>query len=122
MINSVTLIGRLTKDPQMGVAGEHKVLNFTLAVQRDKENADFIRCTAWDKTAELIAQYTHKGSQLGVSGKLQARTYQYPNDPSKKVYTMDVRVNDIMFLDGKREEEQKPELPTLEITGDDLPF
>lgn len=121
MINSVTLVGRLTKDPQLGMAGDHKKLNFTLAVQRDRENADFISCTAWDKTAELIAQYTHKGSQIGVSGRLQAYNYQDPKDPSRKVYAIAVRVNDIMFLDS-RKEEARSEAPTIEVPNDDLPF
>ena len=63
MINRVILIGRLTKAPELKSTPNGKsVVNFTLAVQRDKETSDFINCIAWSKTAEILAQYTSKGS------------------------------------------------------------
>ena len=59
MINRVILIGRLTKKAELKSTPNGKsVCNFTLAVQRDKDNTDFINCTSWGKTAEVLAQYT----------------------------------------------------------------
>ena len=119
MINTVILVGRLTKEPQVGVTSSNKkVLNFTLAVSRDKENTDFINCVAWEKTADLIAQYTHKGSQLGVVGRIQTRSRKDKDD--KTIFITEVWVNDITFLESKKAEEPKGE--ALDLTEDMLPF
>ena len=119
MVNVAVLVGRLTKDPQVNVTPNNKkVLNFTLAVNRDKENTDFINCVAWERTAELIGQYTHKGSQLGISGKIQTRTRKDKDD--RTIYITEVWVNDIMFLDSKKEETQY-ENP-IDVKTDNLPF
>lgn len=126
MINRVILVGRLTKDPEMrGTLSGKKVCSFTLAVSKPGKDAgaDFIGCIAWGKTAELIAQYLHKGSQLGVEGRIQTRNYEDPNT-FKKVYVTEVLVNDITFLDSKSEQ-PKVEIedePLIDITDDDLPF
>lgn len=126
MINRVILVGRLTKDPEMrGTASGKKVCSFTLAVSKPGKDAgaDFISCVAWEKTAELIAQYLHKGSQIGVEGRIQTRNYEDPNT-FKKVYVTEVLVNDITFLDSKSEQ-PKVEIedePLIDITNDDLPF
>ena len=71
-INLVVLTGRLTKDPELKYsAGGTAYCRFTIAVNRafDKEKSDFISCTAFGKTAELIAEYVKKGYQLGVQGR-----------------------------------------------------
>ena len=80
MINQVTLVGRLTKDPELRYTAEGKaVSNVTIAVNRPFRNkegeyeADFVQCTLWKKTAENTAQYCRRGSIIGITGRIQTR-------------------------------------------------
>lgn len=137
MINNVSLTGRLTKDidlryTQSGTA----VGSFDLAVQRQfKDKAtgnretDFIRCQAWGKTAEVMSKYVHKGSQIGVTGRIQTGKYQ--NKKGDTVHTTDVVVADFAFLDSKADNQiqQSAPQPSFEnvsqpitVGDDDLPF
>ena len=129
MINSVCLTGRLTQEPQLKKTQTDKsVIQFSLAVQRDKDNADFINCVAWENTAETICNYMHKGSLMGVEGRLQTRTYDDPNIPNRKVYVTEVWIRNISFLESKKQEAPLPEEPkqkpaqVVTITDEDLPF
>lgn len=98
MINTVVLTGRLTKDIELRRTTSGKTCtSFTLAVNRNKQETDFINCVAWDKVAELLERYTHKGSQIGVEGRIQTRNYDDRN--GKKVYVTEVLVNSISFLE-----------------------
>ena len=98
MINTVILTGRLTKDIELRRTTSGKTCtSFTLAVNRNKQETDFINCVAWDKVAELLERYTHKGSQIGVEGRIQTRNYDDRN--GKKVYVTEVLVNSISFLE-----------------------
>lgn len=98
MINNVVLTGRLTKDIELRRTTSGKTCtSFTLAVNRNKQETDFINCVAWDKLAELLERYTHKGSQIGVEGRIQTRNYDDRN--GKKVYITEVLVNSISFLE-----------------------
>lgn len=124
MINRVTLIGRLTKKAELKSTPNGKsVCNFTLAVQRDKDNTDFIYCTSWGKTAEVLAQYTDKGSLVGVDGRLQVRSYD-SNGTTK--YATEVICEGLTLCDSKpKEEGNKPvEVvnPFPSITEEELPF
>lgn len=106
MINSVVLSGRLTKDPELRNTFSGKsVVSFTVAVNRrfhnDEQQADFIPCVAWGKTAEVIAQYCSKGSQIGIEGRLQQRTYD--NAQGQKVYVVEVLCSQVTFLESKKE-------------------
>lgn len=102
MINNVILVGRLTKDIEIRqTTSGSKTTSFTLAVNRKNKqqgqpDADFINCVAWNKTAELMAQYLHKGSLIGVEGRIQTRNYE--NQQGQKVYITEVLVNMIQFL------------------------
>lgn len=108
MLNKAILIGRLTKDPElMQSKNGKKVIQFTLAVNRDKDNSDFIACVAWEKTAELIAQYFKKGSQLAVEGEIRTRSYDDKAVPNRKVYVTEVLVKSITFLESKKAEPQQ---------------
>ena len=70
-MNTVNLIGRLTKDPELKYTSNRKGnTRFTLAVSRNKDETDFINCVAWEKTAENIAEYFKKGSQIAVQGAM----------------------------------------------------
>lgn len=124
MINRVTLIGRLTKKAELKSTPNGKsVCNFTLAVQRDKDNTDFIYCTSWGKTAEVLAQYTDKGSLVGVDGRLQVRSYD-SNGTTK--YATEVICEGLTLCDSKpKEEGNKPvEVvnPFPSINEEELPF
>jgi single-strand DNA-binding protein len=107
MINQVTLVGRLTRDPDLRITPEGtSVTNVTLAVNRPFRNqqgeygADFVQCTLWKKTAENTAQYCRKGSLVGVTGRIQTRYYD--NLEGKRVYVTEVVAEIVKFLDNKR--------------------
>lgn len=99
-MNKVVLIGRLTKDPELKfAAGTGKgVCRFTLAVNRayKKDEADFINCVAFGKTAETIAQYITKGRELAISGSI--RNGSYDAQDGTKRYTTDVIVDSFNFI------------------------
>ena len=98
MINTVVLTGRLTKDIELRRTTSGKTCtSFTLAVNRNKQETDFINCVAWNNLAELLEKYTRKGSQIGVDGRIQTRNYDDRN--GKKVYITEVLVNSISFLE-----------------------
>lgn len=95
-MNNIVLIGRITKDPELKYTNNGKGnTRFTLAVQRNKEETDFINCVAWEKTAENIAEYFKKGSQIAIQGAI--RTGSYEKD-GRTVYTTDVWVYKFDFI------------------------
>ena len=102
--NLVILTGRLTKEPELkhGASGT-AYCKFTLAVNRMKKDdpADFIFCSAFGKTAELIAEYVKKGHQLGVQGRLQQDTYEKDGE---KISKTGVTVDKIEFLESNKTE------------------
>ena len=102
--NLVILTGRLTKDPELkhGSSGT-AYCKFTLAVNRMKKDdpADFIFCSAFGKTAELIAEYVKKGNNLGVQGRLQQDTYEKDGE---KISNTGVTVDKIEFLESNKTE------------------
>ena len=103
--NLVILTGRLVRDPELKYnASGTAYCRFTIAVSRqfDKEKTDFISCTAFVKTAELIAEYVKKGHQLGIQGRIQQETYEKEGQQTSKT---GVVVDKIEFLEGKKEEE-----------------
>lgn len=101
MINTVVLVGRLTKDPEVRTVGAKSeyVCNFTLAVDDNyskEKRTDFIPCVCWGKKAQALGEYQSKGAQLGVSGSLKTRSYD--NNDGKKTTVIEVLVNDLQFL------------------------
>ncbi|CAK1224518.1 Single-stranded DNA-binding protein (Ssb) [Fructobacillus evanidus] len=143
MINRVVLIGRMTKDvelryTQSGVA----VGSFTLAVNRPFKNsdgereADFINAVIWRKSAENLANFTGKGAQVAIEGRLQTRNYE--NNQGQRVYVTEVVVDNFSLLESKSESDKRreengtsqPEKQSsapvnnggVEISDDDLPF
>ena len=131
MINNVILTGRLTKDADLRKTTSGKsVASFSLAVDRGRKvegqpTADYVPCVAWDKTADLLVQYCHKGSLIGVEGKIQTRSYEDPTS-RKKVYVTEVVINNLTFLETKGQSQQQTEqfndMPVMDIEADDLPF
>ena len=124
-MNSVILIGRITKDIELRYTQQQMaVAQFTIAVDRMKnDEADFPRITAFGKTAENTANYMHKGSKIAVQGRLQTGSYQ--DKDGKTVYTTDVIADRVEFLDGKKEDADiEPEAPIAEFNAvnEDVPF
>lgn len=107
MINRVILVGRLTKNPEIRkTPNGASICKFTLAVSRKvkaqgQPDADFISCVAWNKTADLMYQYLKKGSLIGIDGRLQ--TGKFTNNNGETIYTCDVMVESLQFLDKKEE-------------------
>lgn len=112
-MNSVQLVGRLTKEvdlrfTQSGVA----VGSFTIAIDRNYTNqqgereTDFIRCVIWRKSAENFANFTRKGSLVGVEGRIQTRSYD--NQNGERVYITEVQVDNFHLLEPKSVTEQRP--------------
>lgn len=101
-MNRVVLIGRLTKEPELkSTTGGTSVCAFTLAVDRrfkqeGQPQADFISIVTWKGQAENCAKYLHKGSQVGICGSLQTRTYDDKN--GNKVYVTEVNAEEVQFL------------------------
>lgn len=117
-MNNVQIIGRLTKDVDLryinGAQGQTAVARFTVAVDRPPKQdgtkeADFISCQAWGRKAEVIQQYFQKGSKIGIVGKI--RTGSYQNQQGATIYTTDIEVSDIDFLDPKAAQQPNPTTP-----------
>jgi single-strand DNA-binding protein len=106
-MNKAILLGRLTKDPEVRYSqGENSTANarFTLAVDRrfkkdGEQNADFISCIAFGKTAEFVEKYLKHGTKIATTGRIQ--TGSYTNKDSVKVYTTDVVVEEVEFAESK---------------------
>ena len=124
-MNIVTLIGRTTKEMELKQTKSGKsVISFTLAVNKDFRNedgtydADFIDCVAFEKRAEAIAKYVHKGDRLGINGKINTRTYQRNDGSNAKA--VEIIVEGFEFLEPKKDTESTK---WQELTNDDeLPF
>lgn len=123
-MNHVTLIGRMTKDPEVRYTQSGTpVGTFTLAVdrrvQKDKpKEADFIPCVVWSKTAEIVGNWCKKGKQVAVEGRMQVRSYD-AKDGTKR-YVTEVIVNDLELL-GKSEGGNKQD-GREQLTDEDIPF
>lgn len=109
-MNSVQLLGRLVRDPEVRYTqGENatSVARFTVACNRkykknSEQEADFISCVAFGKTAEFIERYFNKGSSIALNGRIQ--TGSYTNKDGSKVYTTDVVVESLEFV-GKKSDD-----------------
>lgn len=106
MINRVVLTGRLTKDVELRYTqGGTAVGTFNLAVnrrftnQQGEREADFVSCVIWRKAAETFANYMHKGSLVGVEGRIQTRNYE--NQQGNRVYVTEVIVENFSFLENR---------------------
>ena len=99
-MNNITFIGRLTADPVITESKKGtKIAQFVVAVQKEKNEADYFRCVAWDKQAEVMEKYGYKGGQVGCSGSLHTR--QYENNKGQKVNTWEIILHTIDLLSFK---------------------
>ena len=98
-MNIAILMGRLTRDPELKYTSNGKAYaNFTLAVQKTKDEAEFIDCVAWEKTAENIAEYFRKGNRILIQGRLNVSNYEQNGE--KRKFTR-VLANTFEFIDSK---------------------
>lgn len=149
MINRVVLVGRLTRDVDLRYTKSGTAVGqFTMAVNRQYTNAngdreaDFLNCIIWRKSAENLSNFTHKGSLVGIDGRLQTRNYE--NKEGQRVYVTEVVVDNFSLLDSKasggasdtqsaNHTQNKPQQnnqsdpfantgQAIDISDDDLPF
>lgn len=100
-MNNVNLIGRLTADPKVTETKETVVARFTVAINRNKDMTDFINCVAFNKTAELIADYFGKGDMIGLTGSLHSGSYD--GKDGNRVYFTEVNVNRVYFVGNRKD-------------------
>lgn len=106
MINNITLMGRLTRDPELKTTTNGTSLtNFCIAVDRNyqskdgEKQTDFINCVAWRQTAEFISRYFGQGDMIAVTGELQTRKYEDKDGNNRTIY--EVVVGHSSFCGGK---------------------
>ena len=146
MLNNVSLVGRLTKDAELRYTPSNvAVATFTLAVNRTFKNengdreADFINCVMWRQQAENLANWAKKGALIGVTGRIQTRSYD--NQQGQRVYVTEVVAEQFQLLESRNSQgqqgnqgqraqtqQQAPDFSRsentnpLDISDDDFPF
>lgn len=112
MLNQLTLVGRLVRNPEVTTSNDTKYSHITIAVPRSYKNVngeyetDFIDCTLWRGIAESTAEYCKKGDLVSIRGRLQSSVYE---KDGKMVYKTDVIVEKISFLAIFRDKETTKE-------------
>lgn len=127
MLNHITIMGRLTRDPEMRRTGSGvPVTSFTIACDRDfsgkgsEKETDFIDVTAWRNTAEFVNSYFAKGRMAVVSGRLQIRKWTDKNGSERR--TAEVVAENVYFGDAKKDSAPAQDYETLGGDDHDLPF
>ena len=150
MINRVVLVGRLTRDPELRRTGNGTaVASFTVAVDNRTKDTNgnrttsFIPCTIWNQQAENVVRFTHKGSLVGVEGKLNQRSYD--SKDGRRVSVIEVICDSVQFLERKddssaatlvepsvddgyqqdsivEDDQSTKNVSSIDVTDDDLPF
>lgn len=112
MINNVTLVGRLTRDPELRYTPQNQAVTiFSLAVNRQFKNvngdreADFINCVIWRQQAENLANWAKKGALIGITGRIQTRNYE--NQQGQRVYVTEVVADNFQLLESKAATESR---------------
>lgn len=140
-INTVTLVGRLTKEIDLRKTPSNKsTCTFTIAVNRrfkqdGQQEADFIQVVAWNQSADFLAKYAHKGTEVSVEGRIATRSY---DKDGKKIYVTEVIAEHVMIGAAAKESQQQDIsgfdesamfggeksniTENLDISSDDLPF
>ncbi|WP_400263895.1 single-stranded DNA-binding protein [Staphylococcus nepalensis] len=144
-MNQFNGVGNLVADPELK-GQNNNVVNFRVAIQRafknkqtDEYESDFLTCVAFGKTAEIIANNFSKGQKIGITGAVQTGSYE--NKEGNRVFTTDIAVNQVTFVERKQQNKQsqhqsgqtKTQRPAndnpfanangpIDIQDDDLPF
>ena len=116
MINNVTLVGRITRDPELRYTPQNQaVATFTLAVNRQFKNAngereaDFINCVIWRQQAENLANWAKKGALIAITGRIQTRNYE--KQQGQRVYVTEVVADTFQMLESRHERGNVPTSP-----------
>ena len=142
MLNSVCLVGRMTKDAELRYTPNNQaVATFSLAVNRNfksqngEREADFINCVIWRQQAENLANWAKKGALIGITGRIQTRSYE--NQQGQRVYVTEVVAETFQLLESRKDREaghsqgySQPDFGRhepmnanlMDISDDDLPF
>nr|DAS53006.1 MAG TPA: Single strand binding protein [Caudoviricetes sp.] len=141
MLNNLSLVGRVVRDVELRYTPSNvAVATFTLAVNRTFKNengdreADFINCVMWRQQAENLANWAKKGALIGITGRIQTRSYD--NQQGQRVYVTEVVAETFQLLESKgkgnqgqqQAQQQAPDFSRsattnpLDISDDDLPF
>ena len=142
MLNSVCLVGRMTKDAELRYTPNNQaVATFSLAVNRNfkskngEREADFINCVIWRQQAENLANWAKKGALIGITGRIQTRSYE--NQQGQRAYVTEVVAENFQLLESRKDREagqsqgysqpdfsrQEPmNTNPMDISDDDLPF
>ncbi|HEM3437908.1 single-stranded DNA-binding protein [Streptococcus suis] len=132
MINNVVLVGRMTRDAELRYTPSNQaVATFTLAVNRNFKNqdgereADFINCVIWRQQAENLANWAKKGALIGVTGRIQTRSYD--NQQGQRVYVTEVVAESFQLLESRGQQSNSQDglfgnSSPMDIQDEDLPF
>ena len=143
MINNVVLVGRITKDPEIRYTSSNIAsCSFTLAVDRGftsqsgERQSDFINCVAWRQSADFMSQYIKKGYMMGITGRIQTRSYQAQDGTTR--YVTEVICDSVQNLQPRdaavaqssqpqsaqpaKSQKQPAEFDVTDVSEDDLPF
>lgn len=138
MINNIVLVGRLTRDVELRYTPNNvAVASFTLASNRNFKNqsgeydADFINCIMWQDQAERLANWTRKGMLIGITGRIQTRSYE--NQQGQRVYVTEVIADSFQILEKRdnsaNQASMNDQVPPsfgnsqpMDISDDGLPF
>lgn len=124
-MNNVTLIGRLTKDPEVRYTTDQTAIaKFTVAVDRygKEKQADFIPVTVFGKQAENCEKYLVKGRKVAIQGRIQTGSYE--NKEGKRVYTTDVVANIVEFVEWGDKGKETNDIPEgfAQVPDSEIPF
>ena len=132
MINNVVLVGRMTRDAELRYTpSDQAVATFTLAVNRNFKNqdgereADFINVVIWRQQAENLANWVKKGALIGVTGRIQTRSYD--NQQGQRVYVTEVVAESFQLLESRGQQSNSQDSSfgnssSMDIQGEDFPF
>ncbi len=141
MLNNVSLVGRMTRDAELRYTPSNQaVATFSLAVNRNfksqngEREADFINCVIWRQQAENLANWAKKGALIGITGRIQTRSYE--NQQGQRVYVTEVVAEKFQLLENQKERgnqqpvDNQPDFGRnepmnanpMDISTDDLPF
>ena len=132
MINNVVLVGRMTRDAELRYTPSNQaVAAFTLAVNRNFKNqdgereADFINVVIWRQQAENLANWVKKGALIGVTGRIQTRSYD--NQQGQRVYVTEVVAESFQLLESRGQQSNSQDSSfgnssSMDIQDEDLPF
>ena len=137
MINNVVLVGRMTRDAELRYTPSNQaVATFSLAVNRNfksqngEREADFINCVIWRQQAENLANWAKKGALIGITGRIQTRSYD--NQQGQRVYVTEVVADSFQLLESQKDRGNQTQANSqpdfsrqaepMDISSEDLPF